>query len=437
MRHLDEHLDDGIIHALLDGELSGDELAAARAHVLACEACSARVAEERLLAGEAERLIAELDEPATAPGGAGAVPPPPGSPTVKGPPVVLIPADGEELNSRWQRRRGPGRGIGIAATIAVAAGAGFFALQGSPGSGSFAGDSVVSDMAPLPAPDDRAFALTDSGVAPTTADTAPASPVPLAAETSEAQPPDPEPTSAAADARETRLADASAERAAPAPVKLQSGQAKAREDRTALAEERAVEPPAADAGAARPSRDRAARAVEPQRTAPAERDEAVASASQVRPGAAAGAVSASEERSRRESPSVSAPAPASTPAARRAPPTLEQQAQISMRIGLDEAQRLLGSPMHVIDGLQPEFVGLVPGRLVRGANPSDYVVRVVYLDEQRRLVFLDQQRLDLTGRQMGMQRDTVPPEWVKGDVRLSLSGNISAEAARSLARRVR
>ena len=26
MRHLDEHLDDGIIHALLDGELSGDEL---------------------------------------------------------------------------------------------------------------------------------------------------------------------------------------------------------------------------------------------------------------------------------------------------------------------------------------------------------------------------------------------------------------------------
>jgi hypothetical protein len=108
-----------------------------------------------------------------------------------------------------------------------------------------------------------------------------------------------------------------------------------------------------------------------------------------------------------------------------------------MRIGLDEAQRLLGGPMHVIDGLQPEFVGLVPGRLVRGANPSDYVVRVVYLDDQRRMIFLDQQRLDLTGRQMGMQRDTIPPEWVKGDVRLSLSGNISTESARALARRVR
>lgn len=436
MRHLDEHLDDGIIHALLDGELSGDELAAARAHVLACEACSARVAEERLLAGEAERLIAELDEPSAAPGGAAAVPPPPGSPTVKGPPVVLIPADGEDLNSRWQRRRGPGRGIGIAATIAIAAGAGFFALQGSPGSGTFAGDSVVSDMAPLPAPDDRAFALTDSGVAPTTRDSAPAAPVPLAAETSEAQPPDPAAASVAADARETSLANASPERAAPAPVELQSGQAKAREDRTALAEERAVEPPPAEAGAPpRPSADRAARAAEPPRTAAAEQDEAVASVSQVRPGAAAGAAS-ERQASRRES-SAPATAPASTAAPRRAALSLEQQAQISMRIGLDEAQRLLGSPMHVIDGLQPEFVGLVPGRLVRGANPSDYVVRVVYLDEQRRMVFLDQQRLDLTGRQMGMQRDTVPPEWVKGDVRLSLSGNISADAARALAQRVR
>ena len=435
MRHLDEHLDDGIIHALLDGELSGDELAAARAHVLACEACSARVAEERLLAGEAERLIAELDEPSAAPGAAGVVPPPPGSPTVKGPPVVLIPADGEDLNSRWQRRRGPGRGIGIAATIAIAAGAGFFALQGSPGSGTFAGDSVVSDMAPLPAPDDRAFALTDSGVAPTTPDSARSAPVPLAAETSEAPSPDPVPAGAAADARETSLANAAAERAAPASVEPQSGQAKAREDRTALAEERAVEPPPAEAGAPRPSADRATRTAEPPRTPAAEQDEAAASVSQVRPGAAAGA--ASERPAIRRESGAPAAAPASTPAPRRAALSLEQQAQISMRIGLDEAQRLLGSPMHVIDGLQPEFVGLVPGRLVRGANPSDYVVRVVYLDEQRRMVFLDQQRLDLTGRQMGMQRDTVPPEWVKGDVRLSLSGNISADAARALAQRVR
>jgi hypothetical protein len=433
MRHLDEHLDDGIIHALLDGELSGDELAGARAHVLACEACSARVAEERLLAGEAERLIAELDEPAAAPGGAGAVPPPPGSPTVKGPPVVLIPADGEDLNSRWQRRRGPGRGIGIAATIAIAAGAGFFALQGSPGSGTFASDSVVSDMAPLPAPDDRAFALTDSGAAPTTRDTAPASPVPLAAETSEAPPQDPAPAGDAADVRETSLANAATQRA-PTPVELQSGQAKAREDRSVRAEERAPAPAATEPAASPPSGDRTARAAAAQRPAPAERDEAVAS---VRPGVTAGAASASPDVPRRDSVSVPAPSAASAPAPRRAPPSLEQQAQISMRIGLDEAQRLLGGPMHVIDGLQPEFVGLVPGRLVRGANPSDYVVRVVYLDDQRRMIFLDQQRLDLTGRQMGMQRDTIPPEWVKGDVRLSLSGNISTESARALARRVR
>ena len=125
MRHLDEHLDDGIIHALLDGELSGDELAAARAHVLACDACSARVAEERLLAGEAERLIAELDEVTAAPAEGAEAPaegavPLPESPTVKGPPFVLITEAGEEPN-RCQRRKPPSRWIGIAAMLVVAA----------------------------------------------------------------------------------------------------------------------------------------------------------------------------------------------------------------------------------------------------------------------------------------------------------------------------
>jgi hypothetical protein len=108
-----------------------------------------------------------------------------------------------------------------------------------------------------------------------------------------------------------------------------------------------------------------------------------------------------------------------------------------MRIGLDEAQRLLGGPMHVIDGMRHELVGLVPGRLVRGANANDYVVRVVYLADDGRPFYLDQQRLDLTARQMGAQRDTVPPDWVIGEVRVSISGQVSAEAARALARRVR
>jgi hypothetical protein len=132
-----------------------------------------------------------------------------------------------------------------------------------------------------------------------------------------------------------------------------------------------------------------------------------------------------------------APSPAVGAAASSGPSALEQQAQIRMRIGLDETRRMLGSALHVIDGLQQQFVGLVDGRLVQGANPSAPVVRVVYLDDQRRPIYLDQQRLDGARRQMGLARDTIPPDWVKGDVWLSLKGSMSAEELAALARRVR
>src|SRR5690606_29549683 len=148
------------------------------------------------------------------------------------------------------------------------------------------------------------------------------------------------------------------------------------------------------------------------------------------------------------SPAAAAPAARTPDALARGAPTsgaarasesesLEQRAQITMRIGLDEVPRLLGGPMHVIDGLRREFVGLVPGRLMRGADPNRYAVRVVYLDEQGRPFYLDQQRLDTTDRQLGAQRDSVPPEWVRGEVRLAISGTLSPEAAAALAARVR
>jgi hypothetical protein len=433
MRHLDEHLDDGIIHALLDGELSGEELAAARAHVLACDACSARVAEERLLAGEAERLIAELDEAAASP--ADEVVPLPESPTVKGPPVVLIPEAGEEPN-RWQRRKPPSRWIGIAAMLVVAAGAGLVALQSGPDDAAFGTDAVVSDME-LPRPEGQGFALTDSAAPVPAPDAVPAAGSALASGTG--GPPAETAARKLNDVPGTELAGTSAGNAPrESPARAASTQSSERVENDARSE-RAEEPAARPTELAQGARS-AERSAVPS-SAPAEpraaRDEDVASVMQMRPGVTAGAAAPAPETRRRDSLRVPAAPTVATPAPRRAPLSLEEQSQISMRIGLDEAQRLLGSPMHVIDGLQPEFVGLVPGRLVRGANPNDYVVRVVYLDEQRRKIYLDQQRLDLTGRQLGLQRDTVPPEWVKGEVRLSLSGDISSDAARALARRVR
>ena len=56
------HLDEGIIHAWLDGALTGDELAHAEAHTAECEICSAAVAEARGLVAASSRILSALDD---------------------------------------------------------------------------------------------------------------------------------------------------------------------------------------------------------------------------------------------------------------------------------------------------------------------------------------------------------------------------------------
>ena len=93
------------------------------------------------------------------------------------------------------------------------------------------------------------------------------------------------------------------------------------------------------------------------------------------------------------------PRPRPSPAAAQAaappptPPTLEQRAQVYLRIGLDEASRQLGGPVHVIEGMSAMFMGMAQGVAVPGADATRPVVRVVYQDSQGRLILLDQQRL--------------------------------------------
>lgn len=57
-----EHLDEGHIHAWLDGALPDTEAAAVAAHVAACEACAAAVAEARGLIAASSRIVASLDD---------------------------------------------------------------------------------------------------------------------------------------------------------------------------------------------------------------------------------------------------------------------------------------------------------------------------------------------------------------------------------------
>lgn len=66
------HLDEGILTALLDGELTGTQQREAEAHLRICAECSARLTELRSLMSEADQLVESLNEPLT-PGRAPAV----------------------------------------------------------------------------------------------------------------------------------------------------------------------------------------------------------------------------------------------------------------------------------------------------------------------------------------------------------------------------
>jgi hypothetical protein len=117
-----------------------------------------------------------------------------------------------------------------------------------------------------------------------------------------------------------------------------------------------------------------------------------------------------------------------------APRTPEQRARVYLRIGLDEAAKQLGRPVHVIEGMSPLFMGLVLGRNSPGADATRPVVRVVYQDSQGRLIFLDQQRI------RPGQATAAPgaePHWVRGEIALHLSGEVGPDILRNYRSRVR
>jgi hypothetical protein len=131
------------------------------------------------------------------------------------------------------------------------------------------------------------------------------------------------------------------------------------------------------------------------------------------------------------------PARTEVAAATDAPPpprTLEQRAQIYLRIGLDEAVRQLGQPVHVIEAMTPEFIGLTQGRNVPGADAGRPVVRVVYVDSRGRMILLDQQRMR-SGQAAGATSGSL--RWTMGDVLLYLHGEPGPDVLTNLQRRVR
>jgi hypothetical protein len=109
------------------------------------------------------------------------------------------------------------------------------------------------------------------------------------------------------------------------------------------------------------------------------------------------------------------------------------RAQVYLRIGLDEARRELGRPVHAIEGMSPLFHGLAKSGAPTFTDTARPVVRSVYIGSNGSLILLDQQRVrpgtavpTLTGN-----------SWRVGDVILYLHGEARPEVLRNLSRRVR
>jgi hypothetical protein len=421
------HLDEGTLHALLDGELELAEVREIQLHLGTCSACGSRLQDVKQFLAEADRLVGALEIPAGSPRPRAEPPahreaaahrdrpqdPPPPKPLRdpvdwQEPPVLLIPdpMDGFARRKRWMR------GIRWAAMIgAVFVGGRLLSNAVQPGKPEL--QFTERDMAPTAPPVPAVVSPEETGRPAPTVIAKQARPTPAPVNRAQAAKPAPE-SKALADepARDTAAEDTATDQLDTVAV--------ASED-TAPAEEGVL----AAAGDSEPA------AVE-QSQEEADRE--------TRRAAAAALAELDRERIRSRANAATAALPPAQPevsqAAEAPPPprTLEQRAQVYLRIGLDEGVRQLGRPVHVIEAMSPEFIGLTQGRNVPGAEAGRPVVRVVYVDARGRMILLDQQRMQ-TGRSPGAAAGTL--RWMLGDVMLYLHGEPPVDVLRNLQRRVR
>ncbi|HEX4600808.1 MAG TPA: zf-HC2 domain-containing protein [Gemmatimonadales bacterium] len=133
------HVDEGTLHAYLDGELGAEEAPGVAAHLTQCPACRARLEEERALIARADELLGLAAPPARA------VP-------------AFRPGDLKPLARLWWQVRWP---LAWAATVLVALGVGMYV--------------ATPRVAPVASLADRV----ERGAAPVAAVPEPAAPAPL------------------------------------------------------------------------------------------------------------------------------------------------------------------------------------------------------------------------------------------------------------------
>jgi hypothetical protein len=379
-----QHPDDDLLTEWLDGELDAAAAAGLEAHLADCTACHARAQALRAIASEADGLLTELESGGPAALSAAAPIDNAASPAERGSPIVLLPYN----EMAYWRRSTWRRTLGIAATLVVAAGAGWLALRPDAPGGRVDSEILSNTQTPGASSTSAAATTEDSGAS-------------MAVDSSA------QPARLASD--RAQLADSGILAVAP-----DSDTARATKPVTlAQADVRAPAP------AERPSFG------QPTVTAVAPRQESAPARSVA---AYSAGISASEPQRVTELKVTSS---------RPEPLAIERDAQLSSRIGLDEAKEQLGGNLHVIEGLRPEMVGLVPGRLVAGADPSRPVVRVVYLGADGQAFFLDQQRVGDAVLSARAALSRAPGSWMAGNVQLRLHGELSQDSLNGLARRVK
>ena len=99
-----QHLDEGTIHAWLDGALAPNEASAAEAHVQSCEECARAVAEARGLIAASSRILGALDDVPAVQNTTGA---------------LSLPAARLRRRPSWLRRGGIGYAAAATALLAV------------------------------------------------------------------------------------------------------------------------------------------------------------------------------------------------------------------------------------------------------------------------------------------------------------------------------
>jgi hypothetical protein len=125
-----QHLDEGQVHALLDGELEGPAVREIEEHLRHCPTCAERVDEERRFLAEADHLITVLEPPASRPSGVSARP----------------------TGSRHAARY---RNLAWAASVVLAAGLGYYGGTLHPDSRAASTEATTPPASPSTLPHDR------------------------------------------------------------------------------------------------------------------------------------------------------------------------------------------------------------------------------------------------------------------------------------------